>query len=162
MIMKAKIALYNSHEEALQAIQKLKDEGFSVDKVSLVGKAEIIDDHMHVYSLENVKNAPVTVGAIAGPVIGLLSGIGIFAIPGFGFIYGAGAILGAIAGLNLGVVGGGIITLLLTLGIEKENLITYEQHVMNGKFLVVVNGSMEEIHKAEKIIDADKHPVEIS
>ena len=159
IIMKSKIALYETHQEALDAISKLSNAGFPVSKVSLVGKAEIIDDHMHVMSMETVKNTPVALGIIAGPVIGLLSGIGIFAIPGFGFVYGAGAIVGLIAGLDIGLLSGGVITLLLTLGIQKDEIVTYEQHINNGKFLVVVNGTAVEIQRAEQLLDAVKHPV---
>lgn len=157
--MKAKIALYESHQEAIDAISQLNASGFPVNKVSLVGKAEIIDDHMHVTSLEKVKNTPVALGVIAGPVIGVLSGIGIFAIPGFGFIYGAGAVIGLIAGLDIGLLGGGLLTLLLTMGISRDEIVSYEQHVRDGKFLVVVNGTKSEILEAEKILDSEKHPV---
>ena len=71
-------------------------------------------------SFEPVKNAPVVIGSIIGPTLGVMTGLGIFTIPGFGLLYGAGAIIGAIAEFDLGLVSGGLITLPMTLGIKKD------------------------------------------
>jgi hypothetical protein len=150
--MISKIAIYNSHDSALEAVNSLKKAGFLLDNVSLIGEAHIINDHMHLRSLEPLKNMPVALGAVAGLVTGLLSGIGIFAIPGFGFLFGAGAIVGAIGGLDLGIMGGGLATIFLNMGIKKEEVLKYEEHIKAGRFLLVVKGTPTEISRAEKIL----------
>jgi hypothetical protein len=153
--MKSQVAVYGSHEKALQAIKVLEQADFPLKQVSLVGKAELVYDNVHVKSYEPVKNAPVVIGAIIGPMLGVMTGVGIFTIPGFGLLYGAGAIIGAIAGFDLGLVSGGLITLLVTLGIKKESVVQYEEHLHGGKFLVIVQGSEEEIKQAEHILHTE-------
>ncbi len=152
--MKSQVAVYDSHEKALQAIKVLSEHNFPMEKVSLMGKAEVIDDHIHVKSLEDVKDAPALLGAGAGTIVGLLTGVGAFAIPGFGFLYGAGAVLGAIGGFDLGIIAGGIGTLLATIGIKKDKVVKVHEHLKAGKFLVMVQGTSEDIKKAEQILHA--------
>lgn len=159
--MKTKIAIYESHEKAVKAIEKLAKHNFSMKKISLIGKSDVVDDHIHLKSLKPIKNTPAYVGAGAGTVIGLLTGLGVFAIPGFGLFYGAGAVIGAIAGFDLGLVTGGIGTLLLTLGIKKENSIKYEEHLNEGKFMVVINGDEKEVLAAEKILHIEGNHLQI-
>src|ERR1039458_7789200 len=125
LVMNATIAVCKTQQEALDTIKALSVSGFPLKQVSLIGKAEIVGDHIRLQSLDSVKNAPVVIGSIAGPVLGLLSGLGIFLIPGFGFLFGAGAVIGTIAGFDLGLISGGLVTLLATLGIKKEAVVTY-------------------------------------
>jgi uncharacterized membrane protein len=153
--MKTKVAVYDSHEKAVNALKKLAESKFPMNKISLVGKSEVIDDHVHLKSLAPIKNAPAFVGIGAGALIGLLSGIGVFTIPGFGFLYGAGALVGAIGGFDLGLVTGGLGTILLTIGIEKEHIVKYEEHLNAGKFILIVNGEKNEILLAEKILHTE-------
>lgn len=159
--MKAKVALFQTHKEAIDALQKLDDAGFPMKHVSLIGKAEVVDDHLHVKNLEPLKNAPVLIGTSAGLVAGLLTGMGVFAIPGFGFLYGAGALVGALAGFDIGLAGGGFATLLATAGIQKDHVIAFEEHVNEGKFLVIVNGPIEEVDRAEHILHTEGAHLEL-
>lgn len=153
--MKSKVAIYESHEKTIDAIKVLNKEKFPMKQVSLIGSAEIIDDHLHVRSLDTVKNAPLLVGAGAGIITGLLSGLGVFSIPGFGFLYGAGAVVGAVAGFDFGLIAGGFVTVLAMLGIKKESVVRYKEHLKEGRFMVVVNGSLKEIEKAEHILHTE-------
>lgn len=153
--MKSKIAVYDSHKKAVDALKVLSDHNFPMSNVSLLGTAEIIDDHIHVRSSDTLQKAPAIIGMGAGTVIGLLSGIGVFAIPGFGFLYGAGAFIGAIAGLDLGFVTGGVISFFALLGIKDEEIVKYEEHLKEGNFIVVLTGSLEEIEEAEHILHTE-------
>lgn len=153
--MKSKIAIYDTHEKAVEAIKVLNGENFPMSNVSLLGSAEIIEDHIHVKSMEGIKKAPAIIGMGAGTVIGLLSGIGIFTIPGFGFLYGAGALVGAFAGFDLGIVTGGLVSFFSFIGIKEDNVVKCEEHLKQGKFIVVVNGTLEEIEKAEHILHTE-------
>jgi hypothetical protein len=160
-MMKSIIGIFESHKEALKAVEILKQKGFPVEKISLLGKADMIDDHLHVRSNEILKEAPVSIGAIVGPIVGVLTGAGIFAVPGLGFLFGAGAVIGGLAGLDLGIVGGGIITLLATLGIKKEHAVRYHEHLKVNRFLVIAHGDKEELDHAKKILEAYGHLVEL-
>ncbi|MEW5674802.1 hypothetical protein ABGT15_00630 [Flavobacterium enshiense] len=145
----------------MDAIKVLNDHDFPMKNVSLIGTAEVIDDHIHVRTSDVVQKAPAVIGMGAGTVIGLLSGIGVFAIPGFGFLYGAGALVGAIAGFDLGIVTGGLISFFSYLGIKEDEVVQYEEHLKEGKFIVVVNGSLEEVERAEHILHTEGAHLEL-
>jgi len=153
--MKKSIAIFSSHDEAIHAVEELKAAGVDMTKVSLIGKAEIVDDKIHVKSNKALIAAPTVAGTVIGTSIGIMTGIGLFAIPGLGVLFGAGAIVGAIAGFDIGLVAGGTTTMLMELGV-KEDHITYEQHIKDGNFLMFIDGSEEEINRAELIIEG-KH-----
>lgn len=150
--MEAKIGVFETQEEALKAVKLLVEQGIDAKAMSLIGKAEIINDDLHVKSTKAMKNAPAYIGVGGGLVVGILTGIGVFAIPGFGFLYGAGAAIGAIAGFDVGLVGGGIATLLASLGINKDHVVVYHEHLNEGKFLLMLHGDASVIAKAESIL----------
>jgi hypothetical protein len=158
--MKSQIAIYDTHGKAVNAIKVLSEQDFPMDNVSLLGKAEVIEDHIHIQSLDTIKEAPALVGMGAGTLIGLLSGIGVFTIPGFGFLYGAGALVGIIAGLDLGIVAGGFISLLTFIGIKEDKVVKCHEHLKEGKFIVIVNGSKEEIQRAKHILHTEGNHLE--
>lgn len=153
--MRSQVAVYDTHQKAIDALDKLKDAGFPMEKTSLLGQAIIVDDHVHVKSHADDNLKVTAAGVVAGSTLGILTGLGIFAIPGLGFLFGAGAIVGGIAGLELGVVGSALFTLFSTIGFKKEEIVKYEQHIKEGKFLVIVRGSLEEVEKAEHILHTE-------
>ncbi len=146
------VGVYESHQDALDAVKKLQNEGFDTKNVSLVSKAELVNDHIHVKSDHTVEKAELGVGLVAGSVIGVLTGIGIFAIPGLGFLYGAGALVGVLAGIDFGIIGGGIVAVLTGMGIDKVVAEKYEKHLNEGKFLVFAQGDEKQIHHAHEVL----------
>lgn len=150
--MKKSISIFDSHEQAVKALEALRESGVNMSKVSLVGHAEIIDDNVHVKSNTAIVAAPVAAGTIIGTTLGVLTGVGMFAIPGLGILFGAGAIVGALAGFQVGVLTGGFASILVDLGV-KEDHIEYEQHLKEGRFLLFYDGSDEEIDHVERIIE---------
>ncbi|WP_281637833.1 hypothetical protein [Flavobacterium marginilacus] len=159
--MKSQIAVYDTHDKAVSAIKRLSHENFSMDHVSLLGKAEVIEDHIQVKSLDTIKKTPAVIGMGAGTLLGLLSGVGVFAIPGFGFLYGAGALVGIIAGLDLGLIAGGTISLLSFTGLKEEEVVKCQEHLKEGKFMVIVKGAQEEIERAKHILHTDGDHLEM-
>jgi hypothetical protein len=153
--MESQIAIYDTHEKAINAIKILSHQDFPMSNVSLLGKAEVIEDHIQIKSLDTIKKTPAIIGMGAGTLIGLLSGIGVFAIPGFGFLYGAGALVGIIAGLDFGLITGGLVSLLAFTGIKDEEVVKCQEHLKEGKFMLIVKGAKEEIEKAKHILHSD-------
>ncbi len=150
--MKSTIGIYDSHEEALEAVKALKKAGYPVNQLSIVGKAELVEDHLHVKSNAPLKMAGISIGMVIGPILGVLTGVGVFAIPGFGFLYGVGGLIGAIAGLDLGVLGGGIISILTMLGVKEDEVVTYQEHLNKGHFMVIARGELDEISSAREVL----------
>jgi hypothetical protein len=53
--MNTTVGVYDTHEEAIEAVDELKREGFPVEKVSLIGKAVVIDDLMRVNNYSGIR-----------------------------------------------------------------------------------------------------------
>ena len=159
--MKSQVAIYENHELAIKALERLKEADFPMEKTSLIGQAEIIDDHVHVKSRDDVRIKATGLGLVGASTLGLLTGLGIFAIPGLGFLYGAGALVGAIAGAEIGVVGSALFSILTTIGFHSDNIVKYEQHIKEGRFLVIVNGTLQEVERAEHILHTEGTHLEL-
>ena len=152
--MQTTIGVFNSHAEALDGILELKKAGFSEKQLSIIGQAEIIDNHLQVKSNEGLKVAPAGIGGVLGPLLGALVGAGIVAIPGFGFLFGAGALVGALIGFDFGIIGGSIISVLALLGIKDHHSLKYEEHLKDGRFLLIAQGGNEELQHAHQILES--------
>jgi hypothetical protein len=159
--MTSTIGVYETHDQAVTAAKELRDAGFSAKHISILGKTEVEHHHEDMNALENTATRGVGVGILTGSTIGLLTGAGVFAIPGLGFLFGAGALVGAIAGLDLGLLGGGLFSA-LKLGFGKEHHEMYEQHLREGKFILVVHGSKEEVAKANGILQKHGQHLELN
>ena len=158
--MKTTIGVYDSHEKAIKAIEKIKEGGFPVKQISLITKAEDTSEHIHVKSIkkaeesgEKAEEIEACIGVIAGPILGVLTGLGLFAIPGFGFVFGAGAVVGAMAGFDFGLVGGGVVSILTMIGVNIAHSTKYQNHLTQGRFLVIVQGTDQEINMAKEILE---------
>ncbi len=154
--MNATIGVYDTHEKAIEEVEVLKRAGFPVQQLSLIGKAAIIDDLLRVKNNRWVKNAPVMIGAILGPILGILTGVKLFAIPGLGFLFGIGAIIGALAGFSIGIACGGIVSLITTLAVKTRTVVKYREHIEERGFQVIVHGNQADITKAKTILESNK------
>ena len=161
--MKSLIGVYNTHDKAIKAIKLLKGENFPTKDISMLGKTNVSESVVDEKEPRIDKNdpsheAPLAIGAIAGPILGVLTGVGVFAIPGLGFLYGAGALVGALAGLDLGLVGGGIATLLATIGISKKHHVKFKEYLKNGKVILIARGKEEDIKRAhDTLVEYNEH-----
>lgn len=154
--MEQQIAIYNSHKEAVAALKTLHANGYPTNHLSIIGRAGIADDeHLHLDETDRETNVPAYIGMGAGTVVGLLTGIGVFAIPGFGALYGAGALVGVFAGAEVGTIGGGIASVLAKYFTKDEHIENIKNHMEAGKFALVVAGDAEEIAKAKEILHID-------
>ena len=158
--MKSAIGVYDSHDKAVEAVIELKEAGFPVKQLSIIGKAqtEVVDDQLHVSPKDPINVAGVGTGTALGATLGILTGVGLFAIPGLGFLYGAGALVGAIAGFDFGLIGGGIASVLTTVGVKDENVKKYHDDLDAGHFIVVASGSETEVAQAKDVLHShDTH-----
>ena len=156
------IGVYESNENAIAALYKLQQSGYPVARLSVVGKAELVGSHIHVKSNENMELLEIGIGTFAGLALGILTGGGIFAIPGFGLLYGAGALVGAFAGAETGFIGGGIVAILTKmLGIDEANALKYEKHLNDGNFLLFASGKVKQIELAKHILHTQELSLEL-
>lgn len=156
------VGVYATHAQAIKAVEELKVANYPVRQVSILGQADVKNPHSHADQDEMTEAAGkgVGIGILTGSTLGLLTGIGVFAIPGLGFVFGAGALVGTLAGLDLGLLAGGIAGA-LTLGLHKDHFEKYDQYLKEGKFLLIVHGSAKEIEHANNILSQHGQHLEL-
>jgi len=161
--MKSVIGVYESHDKAVAALQELKNSGYPMDLLSLIGKAELVNNHLYIKSKAVIEKAELSIGVVAGTVLGILTGVGLFAIPGLGILYGGGAFFGAITGLWGGIVSGGFAAILTThWGIDEVTANRYEQHIKEGSFIIVAQGDDEQLTKAHDVLHLHGQVLELN
>jgi hypothetical protein len=98
----------------------------------------------------------VEAGGAVGGLTGLLVGLGTLAIPGVGPIMLAGAaataLVTTLAGGVIGAAVGGLIGGLVGLGIPEHRAQVYNDYVVAGDYLVIVDGIEAEVLRAERIL----------
>lgn len=158
----AVVTLYDTHEEAEEAVRALHREGVDMRQLSIVSKDYQTEEAvLGYYTTGDRMKTWGKHGAFWGALWSLLFGSAFFLIPGIGPLLAAGPIVGWIVGaLEGAVVVGGLSALgagLYSIGIPKESVIEYETHVKAGKFVVVAHGAADEMSKTEDTLAATRH-----
>ena len=156
------VTLYDTHEEAEDAVRALQRSGFDMRRLSIVSKDyQTEEEAVGYYTTGDRMKAWGKHGAFWGGLWSLLFGSAFFLIPGIGPLLAAGPIVGWIVGaLEGAVVVGGMGALgagLYSIGIPKDSVIEYETHVKAGKFLVVAHGSPDDMSKTTGTLAATRH-----
>jgi hypothetical protein len=158
------VGVFSHRRDAEAALHELRDAGFAMDRVSVVVRdADRNDQIAGAEVTEKVGNKAdegAATGAVSGGVLGgvtgLLVGLGTLAIPGIGPIMLAGAaattLATTLAGAGIGAVAGGLLGALIGLGIPEERARVYNERVGRGHYLVIIDGTDEEIARAEAIL----------
>jgi hypothetical protein len=151
------ISMFVSHEQAEDAIRALQRDGFDMKKLSIVGKDCHTEEHVVGYYIAGDRMMYWgKQGAFWGGFWGLLIGSAFFRVPGIGPMLVAGPLVGWIVGaLEGGAVVGGVSVLgaaLASIGIPKHRIVQYETEVKNGKFMLVVHGTADEVIRADEML----------
>lgn len=165
---KRAVGVFSSHQQAENALSELRDNGFAMNQVSVIAKDNEHLNQSHRIGETRIREISETThvdegaktgveaGGAVGGLTGLLIGLGTLAIPGVGPIMLAGAAATAIATtLAGGVIGaavGGLIGGLVGLGIPEHRAQVYHDYVVDGNYLVIVDGTEAEILRAETIL----------
>lgn len=150
-------AVYMQHSAAENAVKQLKDGGFDVKKLSIIGRDYHSEENVVGFFNrgERMEYWGKT-GAFWGGLWGLLFGSAFLVIPGIGPILAAGPVVAWIAaGLESAIVVGGLSALgagLFSMGIPKDSVVEYEASVKAGKFLLIAHGTAAEVEQARKIL----------
>jgi uncharacterized membrane protein len=155
--MNSVVAVFESHEQAENAIRELQKDGFDMKKLSIVGKDYHTEEHVvGYYTTGDRMLSWGKLGAFWGGFWGLLFGSAFFWVPGIGQLLVAGPLVMWIVGaLEEAAVVGGITALgagLYSIGIPKNTVVQYETEVKNGKLLLVAHGTSEEVEHAKNIL----------
>jgi len=158
--------VFNTHQEAEDAIQLLSHSGFDVKKLSLVGKGYHTEEHpLGFYTVgDRIKTWGGT-GAFWGGIWGMLLAPAVFFLPGVGLVAMAGPFVATLVGaLEGAVVVGGLSALgaaLTQLGASKDQVIKYETAIKMDKFVLMVHGDAQDQEKARSVL-ADAHTLAVA
>ena len=157
----AVVAIYQSHPEAETAVKELQQSGFDMKKLSIIGRDYHTDEHVvGYYNTGDRMEYWGKLGAFWGGFWGLLFGSAFFFIPGVGPLLVAGPLVGWIVGaLEGAVVMGGLSALgagLYSQGIPKDSILKYETALKTDKFIVIAQGTGEELTRARDILNCAK------
>ena len=155
----AAVAIYATHDEADAAIKSLQKSGFDMKKLSIVGKDFQTEEHaIGYYNTGDRVKFWGKKGAFWGGLVGILFSSAFLVIPVVGHLIVLGPLVSSIiGGLEGAAVVGGTSALfgaLAGLGIPKDTVVQYENDVKAGKFLVLAQGTPEEVARAKDILGA--------
>jgi len=151
------IGMYQSMDQAEDAVRMLDEGGFPVKQVSIIAKNLQSENKIHGFvTTGDVAKSSAGVGAWTGGIFGLLMGAAFLWVPGVGPMFVAGplaaALLGGIEGAAAGSTTGGLLGALVGWGVSKQRIVKYEQSVDAGMYLVVCHGSTDEVYQANDIL----------
>lgn len=151
------VAIYAAHDQADAAVKALQKAGFDLRKLSIVGKDFRTEEHaLGYYNTGDRVRFWGKTGAFWGALAGMLFSSAFLIIPVIGHIIVLGPLVATvIGGLEGAAVAGGTSALfaaLVGLGIPKDSVVQYENEVKAGRFLVLAQGTTEEIARAREIL----------
>ena len=154
----AVFGIYSSRGTAEEAIDHLRNAGFRSTDISVLFPENVGNKDL---GHEKNSKAPegATTGGVSGAVIGgalgWLVGIGALAIPGLGPFIAAGPIMGLLGGLGAGAAIGGIAGALVGMGIPEYEAKRYEGRIREGGILLSVHSDNSDWTKrARQILES--------
>jgi hypothetical protein len=167
-IRRRAVGAFESRRDAEMALTELRDSGFSMNQVSLIGKdsngnvagvdvKSQAGDKAQGNKADEGAKAGAATGAAVGGLGGLLVGLGALAIPGIGPVMLGGAAATALAtalsGGAIGAAAGGLTGGLVGLGIPEDRAKVYSDRLNRGDYLVMVDGTEDELNRAQTILN---------
>jgi len=161
------VAVFLSHVAAEAAVKAFDKAGFDMRNLSIV--AQDYHSEQHVVGYYNTGDRMKSwgkLGAFCGGIWGLLLGAAFFFIPGVGPVIIAGPLVASLVGaLEGAAVVGGLTALgaaLYGIGIPRNSILRYETELKAGKFLLLIQGTDEQIQRAQDEILNDFAPQEVA
>lgn len=155
--------LYDSYPLAQKAVTDLEAAGLAHSDISIVANnsdswhgndGKISDDRA------NGGKTGAGIGAGLGGAAGLLTGLGLMAIPGVGPVVAAGWLVATAVGAAAGAATGGLVGALTETGLSKEDANVYSEGVRRGGTLV--SAKVEDGSKAKYEAILDRSSVNIT
>ena len=155
--MKTVTALFDDYDDAEDAVRELETTGIPEADISIVANNSN-DRHDGGNGSDAGEEAATGagIGAVVGGAGGLLTGLGLMAIPGVGPVVAAGWLaataVGAVAGAAAGGAAGGILGALTDSGVPERDAHVYAEGVRRGGALVTARVDDSQVGQAEEIL----------
>lgn len=158
--------LYDQYSDAKQTVEALEAAGVPHSDISIVSNNA---DNTHATSAvasttDGVASSDTPVedtragtgastGTLVGGGLGLLTGLGLLAIPGVGPVVAAGWLVATLTGAGLGAAGGGLLGSLVHAGVPEEHAHAYAEGVRRGGTLVTVRADESQASTIESVLN---------
>src|ERR1044071_3553769 len=147
--------MYDDYAEAVAVVSELERADLQPNReISLIANENA---HGRATTVDTTETEPRSAtgtgagaGGVVGGIVGILTGLGIIAIPGVGPLVAAGWLLTTLAGAGAGAVAGGIIGALTNAGVSREEAQVYEEGVRRGSTLVAVRAEETDVARVEE------------
>jgi hypothetical protein len=147
------LGVFESLDQATDAVTRLGEAGFPMERVSIVGQNLQSELKLHGFvTTGEVAREGAKWGAVFGGLFGLLFGAAFLAIPGFGPLIILGPLAAGVVGAAEGAVGTGLVGAILGAFLSRQHIPKIEQHLRAGRYLVLVHGSAEEVTRAQEVL----------
>jgi hypothetical protein len=159
------VAIYDSLDLADQAVSNLIEHGFSIEDISLISggsMAKSSPDELRFETSDASSSGEVHAagaGAVLGGLSGLLVGLGVIFIPGIGPVLAGGPLPVALTTLA-GAAAGGIIGALVESGVPEAEAHDFVESMRRGGVLVTVRAEDIRAAEARQILD-NQYPTEV-
>jgi len=156
-------AVFQTEEQIDGAVRRLLDRGVSKEHISVMGRNFQSQTRISGFiSKRDVILGGLRTGAVFGSLFGslfsLLSGIGVLFIPFVGPVVAAGPIgallLGAASGALVGSAGGGLASVLTTLGMPEEKATVYQTRLKAGEFVLMAEVSADRAGEFQLLVES--------
>ncbi len=159
--MRTVTGLYDSYDDARSAVKALEDAGVPSNDISIVtNKANGVDVEGQGSHAAEGAGTGAGVGAVAGGAGGLLTGLGMLAIPGVGPVVAAGWLAataaGAVAGAVAGGAVGGIVGAMVREGVSEEEANFYAEGIRRGGSVVTARVEESKVATAQTILSQSR------
>ncbi|TAA53204.1 general stress protein [Shinella sp. JR1-6] len=152
---KTATGLFDDYSDARAAVRALEARGIPSDDISIVSN-NVDERQTGDTNAAEGAGTGAGIGAAVGGVGGLLTGLGIMAIPGVGPVVAAGWLAataaGAAAGAVAGGAAGGIIGAMTESGVPEEHAHVYAEGVRRGGTLVTARVEENLYAEAEAVL----------
>jgi uncharacterized protein (TIGR02271 family) len=164
--VKTVVGLFDDMEQAKRAALDLEGAGIPHNDISIVANNEggryVPSDGTTTADRDATPDVSghaighdALVGAEIGGVAGLILGLTGLAIPGLGWIAGAGWLMALILGAGTGAVVGGLVGALTHVGVPEEDAAHYNEGVRRGGTLIAVKAQDAMAHRVAEILGND-------
>lgn len=153
--MKTVTGLFDDYSDASAAVAALESAGVKSGDISIVSN-NAGNRHADKSNAAEGAETGAGIGAVVGGAGGLLTGLGLMAIPGVGPVVAAGWLAataaGAVAGAVAGGATGGIIGALTGSGVSEDDAHVYAEGVRRGGSLVTAKVDEAMVPEAQAIL----------
>ena len=142
---------YETYDTAREAVNELEAAGIPMASISVLANRETGESQFDVDDTTEAGTG-ASVGAVVGGAAGLLTGLGLLAIPGVGPVFAAGWLTTTAMGAVAGGAAGGILGSLIDVGVPEDHAHVYSEAVRRGGTLVSVQAGDHNVAEVRTIL----------